>query len=85
MDTLNRVGWALARVAPVYVCEAPDAEQRELMPAELEGAAVLQGAAIVLLKDGRKLSRVTIKRADLRQAIAFLKNIGVEQIAGRPK
>ncbi len=81
-DTLNRVGWALARVAPLYVHEAPRAEPRELAPAELEGAAVLQGATLVLLKNGRKLSRVTIKRADLRQAIAILKGVGVHRIAG---
>lgn len=85
VDILNCVGWALARVAPLYVHEAQGAEPRELMPAELEGAAVLQSATVVLLKDGRKLSRVTIKRADLRQAVAILKSIGVGQIAGRPK
>ncbi len=81
-DTLNRVGWALARVAPLDVHEAPGAEPRELAPAELEGAAVLQGATLVLLKNGRKLSRVTIKRADLRQAIAILKGVGAHRIAG---
>lgn len=83
-DALNRVGWALARVLPLYVREAPGAQPRELTPAELEGAAVLQGAGVVLLKNGRKLSRVTIKRADLRQAVAILKRVGVREVAGHP-
>ena len=86
VDTLNRVGWALARVAPLYVHQAAGAEPHELTPAELEGAAVRHGATIVVLKDGRKLSRVTIKRSDLRQAIAILKGIGMQEIGGhRPK
>ena len=57
VDILNRVGRALARVAPLYVREAANAEPRELTPAELAGAAMLQGASLVLLKNGRRLCR----------------------------
>lgn len=81
LDVLDRVGGALARVAPLYEHEAKDSQPRELTPAELEGAAVRQGATNVQLRDGRRLSTVTMKRADLRQAIAILKGIGVQTIA----
>jgi hypothetical protein len=83
LDVLDRVGGALARVAPLYEHEGKNSEPRELTPAELEGAAVRQGATNVLLRDGRRLSTVTMKRADLRQAIAILKSIGVQTIAPR--
>jgi hypothetical protein len=76
-DILNRVGGALARVAPLYEHDGKNAEPRELTRAELEGAAVRHGATAVLLRDGRRLSSVTMKRADLRQAIAILKSVGV--------
>ena len=39
---------------------------------------------MLVLKDGRKLSAVSMKRADLRQAVAILKTIGVQEFAQSP-
>jgi len=78
--TLNLVGGALARVAPLYVRETKTGAVRELSQDELQGAEVRSGALLLVLKDGRTLSSVSIKRADLRQAIAVLKTIGIPEL-----
>jgi hypothetical protein len=83
LESLNRVGSALARVAPLYVRESRDAEPRELAASELEDAAARDGAAILVLKDGRKLSAVTMKRADLGRAIAILKRMNADDLGVR--
>ena len=78
LEITNRVGLALARVARLYVFDTETRGQlRELTLAELEGVTVKRGANVLVLKDGRTLSGVSIKRGDLRQAIAILKAIGI--------
>ena len=52
-------------------------EPRLLDPAELQGATVRHGATVLVLKDGRAFSAVSIKRTDLRQAIAVLRTVGI--------
>ena len=84
-DMLELIARALAKVAPVYVKDAAAAEPRELTPAELEGATVRAGATLLALKDGRTFSSVTIKRADLRQAIAILKAVGIDELRRDPQ
>lgn len=79
-QTLDLVGNALARVAPFYVQDAQALTARPLTEAELEGAQVRRGAALVVLRDGRSLSGVSIKRSDLRQAIAILQAIGIQDL-----
>lgn len=81
MEMLDVVANALARVAPLYVQDPLGEPPRQLMEAELEGAKVKRGATLLVLKDGRSLSGVTIKRADLRQAVAILKAVGVPELA----
>jgi hypothetical protein len=76
LEMVEAVAEALTRVATVYVRDRASAAPRELSPAELEGAAVRQGANLLVLRDGRTFSTVSIKRADLRQAIAILKAVG---------
>lgn len=79
-ETLNLVGGALARVAPLYVRDTKAGAVRELSQDELQGAEVRRGALLLVLKDGRTLSSVSIKRADLRQAIAVLKTVGIPEL-----
>ena len=82
-EMLNAVASALAKVVPVYVAE-PGAAPRELTQAELADAKVNSGATLLALSDGRQLSAVSIRRADLRQAIAVLKAAGVPGITSAP-
>ena len=80
-DTLNRVAQALAHTAPLQVTDARTGETRTLSAAELEGAAAKNGAALLVLNDGRTLAGVSIRRVDLRQAIAILKAGGLKHAA----
>jgi hypothetical protein len=80
-DILDVIASALARVAPLYVSEPNGAKPRELLDGEIQGAAIQGGASTLLLKDGRALSGVEIKRADLRRAIALLKVAGIPELS----
>src|SRR5919106_1044317 len=44
-----------------------------------------RSATVLVLSDGRSLSGVSIKRVDLRQAIAILKALGIQELAPRQK
>ena len=83
-DMLNSVGLALARTAPLHVIDPAAGEPRQLSAAELDGAVAKRGATTLVLKDGRSLAGVSIKRSDLRQAIAILKAVGLPEIAPAP-
>lgn len=83
-DTLDAVAGALARVAPLYVQDPTTGSTRELAPGEVDGASAQRGATLIVLKDGRTLSSVSMKRADLRQAIAILKAVGVPELRPAP-
>jgi hypothetical protein len=74
------VGRALAKVAPLYIQDPRTGAPRELTASELEGAAVRRGATTLMLRDGRNISAVTMKRSDLRQAIAILKASGIPEL-----
>ena len=82
-ETIDVVANALARVVPLYVNDPKVGAPRELVDAEREGAMIKRGATLVVLRDGRTLSSVSIKRGDLRQAIAVLKAIGVPELVRR--
>jgi hypothetical protein len=83
-DTLDVVGLALARTAPLHVIDPAAGEPRQLTAAEIDGAVAKRGATTLVLKDGRSLAGVSIKRSDLRQAIAILKAVGLPEIAPPP-
>jgi hypothetical protein len=80
-EMLNVVAIGLARVAPVYAFDPQSGQPRQLTPAELDGALAKRGATQLVLKDGRTLSGISLRRGDLRQAIAILKAIGLQEFA----
>jgi hypothetical protein len=82
-DMLNVIGRALAKVAPLYVKDEASLSARELTQDELEGAEIRRGATLLVLKDGRTLSSMSIRRGDLRQAIAILKAVGIQELVPR--
>jgi hypothetical protein len=73
-EVLTRVAQALVQVARVYVLDEATQERRLLT--EGEQAEVRRGATVVLLPDGRRLTEVSIRRHDLRDAIVALKAKG---------
>ena len=80
LEMLDAIARALAKVAPLYIQPPAGANPRELSAAELEGASVLAGGQRIRLANGQVFASVSIKRADLRQAIALLKLSGVAGI-----
>jgi hypothetical protein len=80
---LDVIGNALVRVVPVYFQDAGLAKPRPLSQGELEGSEVMHSATVLLLRDGRTLSTVWIKRRDLRRGIAVLRTTGISQLAGK--
>jgi hypothetical protein len=82
-EMVDIIARALAKVAPLYVHDQKDGTPHELSQQELEGAEIRRGATLVVLKDGRKLSGVSIRRADLRQAVAILKAVGIQELVPR--
>jgi hypothetical protein len=79
-EMIDIVGAAIAKVAPLYVQDPGSGTLRPLTESELEGATVKRSATNVVLRDGRTLSSVSIKRVDLRQAIAILKAVGIPEL-----
>ncbi len=83
-EMLNVVAQALARTAPLQITEAASGEKRPLSSLELEGALAKRGATMLVLKDSRTLTGVSIRRSDLRQAIAILTAVGIPEFAPAP-
>jgi hypothetical protein len=79
-ELLDVIARALVRVAPVYVRDVPEAEPRPLSAEEQEGASIKRGATVMVMKSGRSFSSLTMKRGDLRQAIAVLKAVGIPEL-----
>jgi hypothetical protein len=77
LESVEAVASALVGSAPLYAKGAADGQLRLLEETEVQGARVENGGKTLLLKDGRALSAVCIKRADLREAIAILKAVGI--------
>lgn len=80
-EMLDIIARALAKVAPLYVRETHDGEPRPLATEEQESASIRRGATALVLKNGRSFSSVTMKRGDLRQAVAVLKAVGIPELA----
>ena len=85
IEMVQAVAAALIHVAPLHVGDAVGGARRELTVAELDGATVGQGGTLLVLKDGRMLSGVTIRRGDLRQAIVILRSVGVPGLEQRER
>jgi hypothetical protein len=84
-EMLNVVAQALARTAPLHITDTASGEKRALSSLDLEGAVAKRGATALVLKDGRTLTGVSIRRSDLRQAIAILKAVGIPEFAPAPQ
>ena len=75
-EMLDIAARALAKVTTLYVREAENAAPRPLTAEEQETATIRRGATVLAMKDGRIYSSATMRRGDLRQAIAILKSVG---------
>jgi hypothetical protein len=82
---LDAAAQALARVATLYVRDEASGKLREIGAWELQGAMMCDGGNILLMKDGRRLGGVSIRRRDLSDAIALLQTIGVPELTEPPR
>ena len=83
IDMVDLAAAALVKVAPIYTHDAGVSSPRRLTESELEDAVVERAATVVVLRDGRRLSNVSLRRGDLRQAVAHLKALGVPELQAR--
>ena len=77
---LDVVASALIKAAPTYVLDPGSLTPRQLTEIELQDAAAIQAGAVLLMNDGRTFASVSIKRTDLRQAVAILKTVGIAEL-----
>jgi hypothetical protein len=78
---LELAGSALRKLAALYVADPGGGPPRQLTQHELESARLKRGATRLVLSDGRTLSALSLRREDLRQAIAVLQAVGIPELA----
>jgi hypothetical protein len=67
---LNDVAHAITNVVPIHV---PDGQAtRQVSAIELLESSFMRGATVLKLKDGTELKKLTIRRRDMRAAVALL-------------
>jgi hypothetical protein len=74
-EILNDVAHALLITVRIYARDG--LVLREIAQTELLEATITRGAMALRLKDGTELDRLTVRRADIRAAIAILKGAKV--------
>lgn len=74
---LDRVAGAIANVAPIYTADRPSGEPRQLAPIELIHCRFEGGALRMRTSFGLEYGALSIRRDDMRAAIAILKGAGV--------
>ena len=79
---LHDVSRALANVAPLYSGN-PDGTYRQLEPIDLI-YGVFQRGATMLRTPRDEYTKLSIRRNDMRQAIAILRSAGIKFVAGSP-
>lgn len=84
-EMLDVIAGALARTATLYVTDPKTGASRQLAYSELEGARARRGAKVLVLKDGATLTSVSLRRDELRQAIAILMAVGLPGVTPPPK
>lgn len=74
---LNQVAHAIANVAPIYTADRPSGTPRQLAPIELIHCRFEGGATVLTTGFGVEYKHLSIRRDDMRTAIAILKGAGI--------
>ena len=83
-EVLNRVANAIANVAVIYTADRPSGQPRQLAPIELIHCRFEQGATVLKTSFGLEYRHLSIRREDMRSAIAILRGAGVDFRKRRP-
>lgn len=78
MEVLDRVAAAIANVAPIYTSDRPSGTPRQLAPIELIHCRFERGATVLKTSFGLEYTNLSIRRGDMRAAIAILKGARVD-------
>ncbi len=78
MEVLDRVAGAIANVAPIYTSDRPSGTPRQLAPIELIHCRFERGATVLKTSFGLEYTNLSIRRGDMRAAIAILKGARVD-------
>jgi len=73
IEVLNAVASAIANVAPIYPSDRPSGTPRQLAPIELIHCRFERGATVLKTTFGLEYHHLSIRRDDMRSAIAILR------------
>ncbi len=73
VEILDRVAGAIANVAPIYTADRPSGSPRQLAPIELIHCRFERGATVLKTSFGLEYGNLSIRRDDMRTALAILR------------
>ena len=73
IEVLNSVASAIANVAPIYTSDRPTGTPRQLAPIELIHCRFERGATVLKTSFGLEYGNLSIRRDDMRTALAILR------------
>ena len=76
-EILNLVAHAIANVAPIYTADRASGGPRQLAPIELIHCRFERGATVLKTSFGLEYGQLSMRRSDMRAAIAILKGAGL--------
>ncbi len=77
-EVLQRVSHVLSNVVPIYSLDEDSATPRQLSPGDLLNRAFQRGATMLRKSDGTECHGLTVRRDDMRSAIAILSRAGIK-------
>jgi hypothetical protein len=84
IDVLNAVASAIANVAPIYTADRPSGTPRQLAPIELIHCRFERGATVLKTSFGLEYRHLSIRRDDMRTAIAILRGARISFRRDKP-
>ena len=77
-EILHGVAHALSNVAPIYALDGDSAMPKQLEPIDLLRGEFQRGATILRTPNGTEYRSLSIRRDDMRAAIAILRGAGAK-------
>jgi hypothetical protein len=84
LDVLDRVAGAIANVATIYTSDRPSGTPRQLAPIELIHCRFERGATALKTSFGLEYHNLSIRRDDMRTAIAILRGARISFRTDKP-
>jgi hypothetical protein len=75
---LNLMACALAHLAPIFAADAATGDQYRVDELKVAEGRFQRGATVLVLGDGSRLTGLSIRRRDAREAFLILKSIGLD-------